>query len=425
MSNLLPSDNMRGFALRIAQVVWVILITLAIAKFTLSIVVYHQVSGEICTGSMQDCHDRQQITLQDVDSLRENGISLEQWAIYNILYRVFSALIFCVVGLLIFIRKRDDPVALFLSLFLVLFGTFGGLGGYLTARFPEYALWFSLIEYPAFVAIALFFFAFPNGRVVPRFAWIFIIIWSFSFLVEILFPGIDKNSFFYQVWSAIAWLGLFIGGFVSQVFRYLRVSNGVERRQTKWVVFGMGSIAVLVLSSMVVPTLNQWMFNTAPYTAQYMYINTFSNLSMTLIPISVGFAVLRYRLYDIDVIIRKTLVYGGLTATLALVFFGGVALLQQVVGRLTGTEDSPVVIVISTLLIAALFSPLRRLFQDFIDRRFYRRKYNAEKALADFAASARNETDLDALSSKLVEVVSLTMQPEQVILWLKSQRRQP
>ncbi len=241
--------------------------------------------------------------------------------------------------------------------------------------------------------------------------------WNFSYLVTILFPNIDTNSFFYLVWGDIAWFGLFIGGFISQVYRYLRVSNEVERRQTKWVVFGFGSIAVIVLASVVVPSLNQLTSNTAPYTAKYMFINTFSNLSLTLIPITVGFAVLRYRLYDIDVIIRKTLVYGALTATLALVFFGGVALLQEVFGKISRTENSPVAIVLSTLAIAALFNPLRRSIQDFIDRRFYRRKYNAEQALADFAASARNETDLETLSTKLVEVVQETMQPATITLW--------
>ena len=155
---------------------------------------------------MQDCHEHQQVALEDAVSLNNGGISLEQWTIYNIGYRVFTALIYFSIGLLIIALKRDDPVALFMSLFLILFGTIGGFGGYLAARFPEYHLWFSLIEYPAYVATALLFFAFPNGRVVPRFMWVFIIIWSLYFLVG-LFP-IKKDSQFFLILGTISWLGL-------------------------------------------------------------------------------------------------------------------------------------------------------------------------------------------------------------------------
>jgi hypothetical protein len=138
------------------------------------------------------------------------------------------------------------------------------------------------------------------------------------------------------------------------------------------------------------------------------------------IPVAVGIAILRYRLYEIDIIVNRTLVYGSLTATLVALYFVSIVVLQRVFVLLTGQEEQPqLAIVVSTLVIAALFTPLRRRIQSFIDRRFYRRKYDARKTLEAFSAHLRNETDLDALGDDLVGVVRETMQPAHVSLWLR------
>jgi hypothetical protein len=146
--------------------------------------------------------------------------------------------------------------------------------------------------------------------------------------------------------------------------------------------------------------------------------------------VAIGIAIFKYRLYEIDLIINRTLVYGALTALLAVVYFGGVTTTQTIVGALSGQqEQSQLAIVVSTLVIAALFNPLRRWIQGFIDRRFYRSKYDAAKTLAAFSAKLRDETDLDALSNDLTSVVRETMQPAHISLWLRpdtsSRREQP
>jgi hypothetical protein len=146
-------------------------------------------------------------------------------------------------------------------------------------------------------------------------------------------------------------------------------------------------------------------------------------LSFAGVPVAIGFAVLKYRLYDIDVVINRTLVYGSLTAMLVALYFGSVAATQTILRALTGqTEQPQLAVVVSTLVIAALFNPLRHQIQSFIDRRFYRRKYDARKTLEAFSARLREETDLETLNSDLADVIRETMQPAHVSLWLRPDR---
>lgn len=191
-------------------------------------------------------------------------------------------------------------------------------------------------------------------------------------------------------------------GAAASVFIRFRRSTGVERQQLKMFLFVVAFLPVLFIP---IP--------------RPVFSELLLGLILVALPTAVGVAVLRYRLYDIDIIIRRTLVYGALTAILGFIYFGSVLLLQEVILAITGQRQSPIATVISTIGIAALFSPLRRRIQRDIDRRFYRRKYDAQKTLEAFAARARDEVELEQLTAHLLFTVQETMQPELASLWLR------
>jgi hypothetical protein len=226
-------------------------------------------------------------------------------------------------------------------------------------------------------------------------------------------PGSLEGSFL-VVWG-IGLVTVVLASVVSLFVRYRR-AQAIERQQIKWLLYA-GAVFAVVYSTLLIVNSGLGDDSISGWT------NLLLVLSILAFPVAIAIAILRYQLFDIDVIIRKTLVYAALTGLLALVYLGSVVLLQSIFEAVSG-QESAISIVVSTLLIAALFAPLRRRIQAFIDRRFYRRKYDAAQTLEQYAKTARQEVELDALTAELAQVVQETMQPKQVTIWLKTSQQQ-
>jgi hypothetical protein len=250
------------------------------------------------------------------------------------------------------------------------------------------------------------------------------------YLLVIFFP----NAFMYgshydfSTWPIgfrIVLLFLFMLGFLILIplYRYRHYFSSVERQQARWAVLGFITAALgIALTMLTVTVLMSCSLNDAgaPNEISCSFAQSLGyGLSPMMIPIFIGVAILRSRLWDIDLIIRRTLIYSTLTLTLGLIYVGVVVTLQNLLGGLTGERQPEIVTVISTLAIAALFTPLRWRIQSFIDRRFYRKKYNAEKLVLAFSTSLREDVYLDELTNSLVSLVEESMQPEHVHLWLR------
>jgi hypothetical protein len=251
-------------------------------------------------------------------------------------------------------------------------------------------------------------------------------------LPRYFFPGwyLNTNPYtWHALTNTVVWLGALGTAIYSQGYRYRRTASPAQRQQIKWVVFGISAgLAAYLGISLLLGVLALEPASRGALIA-YLVGNTFIGyLAILLIPTSIGIAVLRYRLFDVDVIINRTLVYGALTVILAVSYEGTIVVLHNLFRVLTG-QESQVAVVASTLTIAAMFEPLRRRIQAFVDRSFYRSKYDAEKTLEAFSSKLKNEIDLEALNGEVISVIRDTMQPSHVSLWLRPdsalQRRQP
>ena len=417
-----PSPTtLRGPWLLLARVAWVAVAVTALAIVLFSVPNSYEYFSGVCTAASEVCSERAvgRPTPEGVRALQDAGLSLSTYAFLNVAVDKIADFVWIAVGALVFLRRSDDRMALLVSLFLVTFWTTtvdSTDAEVLVSSQPAWRLPVLGAQIVSEACSTLFFLLFPGGRFMPRWTRWLAVAYIAYFVIERVFPTLYSRSPALEGILFMVFLGIVVSVTWSLVYRYWRVSSAEQRRQTRWVVFG---VALAIGGSFVfqLPVDLQLIGGDTPFVLLLFNIGFTS--SFLLIPLSVGVAVLRSRLFDIDVLINRALVYGLLTAMLVGLYFGGIVVLQRGFVALTG-EKYTLAVVVSTLVIAAVFNPLRRRTQSLIDRRFYRRKYDARKTLEAFSATLRDETDLGALSEDLVAVVTETMQPAHVSLWLRS-----
>jgi hypothetical protein len=416
--------NLAGVPLALARAAWIVTTVVSLGLLVVAMPLAYQ---QITTPHMgPQCADSRFSPAQFA-YMHAAGISPTSLALVVIVVQCFSTLVNVGVGALLFWRRADNRMALLAATALVLNGTIAndthwlGAACALRPTWPAVGLVYELMGAVGSLLFSVLWYTFPSGRWAPRWSKWLVLAWILAGLLQL--PSDLRPAPLIDFLASHSWFGNTTGGLLfatllaAQLYRYRRVSTPAERLQTKWVVLGgglglAGSAALIGWGAFggYSPTSPWWplVFRNLAWVIQ---------LFGTLIPISIGIALLRSHLFDVDQIINRVLVYGSLTGVLALLYFGGVIALQGLVRGLTG-QTQPVIVVITTLTIAALVTPLRRALQRGIDRRFYRRKYDAARTLAAFSATLRDEVDLAQLHEGLLAVVEETMQPRHVSLWL-------
>jgi hypothetical protein len=346
---------------------------------------------------------------------------------YIVLVRYMVMGIFYLTGVFIFWRKSDDWLVMLTSIALICLPYMFLFAGILYSAYDQFNqdLWLKAgdasLTALGILSVPTLLIFFPDGRLEPQrlqklvrglFTLLFLLVFI-PLVDDFVWKGINWAEIIFYILSG-DFLALILIGSIGQFYRFLWVSTPMQRQQTKWIVF-----AILInLAWAIFITVRA---DTLRFTAAAIY-GLFelhaSMLVVALIPISFAISILRYRLYDIDLIVRRTLVYGSISLVLGLFYLASITLLQSLFATLS-KQQSQISIVLSTLVIVALFNPLRSRVQDFIDRRFYRSKYNAEQALAKFADTARDEVDVEQLSAHLVQTIQETINPQGVSLWLR------
>jgi hypothetical protein len=357
-------------------------------------------------------------TLGYLATLREIGLPLETRAAISTGSMLIMAAAYIAIGIGIFALRSDDWMAILTSLALITLGaTTSAI--YPAARLEPPLRWPALaVEGFLLASVVATLYLFPNGRFVPRWSRWLVLLWvawvGYSYILPDAPLSILGMSFAQFLVLRLVW---YSGGFAAQVFRFRSTASTAQRQQTKWVLAGIGAAFVIFFALELPVAFVPELQGATPGGVLYRLVSLpLITAGLLMIPVAVAISMLHYRLWDVDQLINRTLVYGSLTLALTLIYLLTVTFAQFLVRLLTG-QESDLAIIASTLAIAALLQPLRGRIQRFIDRRFYRRKYDAERVLRGFGAVTRSEIDLDRLSRALVAAADETVQPAHVSLW--------
>ena len=389
-----PQTNfqLKGVWLHLARGAWIGFILVEILVLILTLVATRGRGLTICP-FIVSCD----MTPATAQALHRLSIAPSSYATYNLVLGLLQSLVFLSIGGFIFWRKPSEPIALVASLFLVSIG----LGAFFpSTTYPLYVIFGYIVIPFIFAALGYFLVTFPDGRFVPRWSWSLVVLWMVQAIFYVI-PG-PFNIMFWPSLLMVALEVLIYGGTLGVlIYRYVRVFSYSQRQQAKWLLFGLGGFIVLSilydLIGSLVPGLG------APDSVYQLANGTLTFILFMLVPLSIAIAILRTRLWDIDVLIRRTLVYTTLTVILALFYVGLVFIFGTLLRDFIGQQENPLVIVASTLVVAALFQPLRHGIQRVIDRRFYRRKYDATRTVEAFSATLRSEVDLSQLKEHIAQ----------------------
>ncbi len=410
-----PRTRVSGSALLFIRTTWAILTILMLGLFLVSIPIEY-------ASRFYEGNNLYGLYLSAL------SVNLQFYAGFRTFMDVSLALAFSIIGIVIYLRKSDDWMVMLVSIACQSFAAlFVPTLTFLLQDHPELTVVVNFVRALGLAtSLIVFFYLVPNGRFTPRWTRWTALVWALMVAIWLIVPGAPANLVRMTTWSddiQVSFIIFFIAfgsGIVAQVSRYRHLTLPIERQQANWFIFGASSgflgFALYYIPLVFLPSL----FGAPgiPRLLQIFIGIPVYHILVFLAPLCIAICTIRYRLWDIDHLINRTLIYASLTIILSLVYAASVVILDQIFRVISGYPQSNLVTAISTLAIAVLFVPLRRYIQEVFEQRFYRKRYNTDQTLIALSAALRDEVDIDVLTLRLLIIVQEIMQPAEVSLWL-------